>query len=67
VDQQELISTGYPRPRGRLYLVTTLDLIPDPPSWLSNVSIDPLKPDGIVHGMPFAVTWLDLMSSVLRT
>jgi len=67
VDRQELISTGYPQPRGRLYLVTTLDMVPEPPAWLSDITIDVLKPDGVARRAPFAATWLDLMSSVRRT
>jgi len=47
VDQHELISTGYPQPRGRLYLVTTLDIVPEPPTWLADITIDVLKPDGV--------------------
>jgi hypothetical protein len=66
VDRQELLSSGYSRPRGRLYLVTTLELIPDPPPWLFDIAIDPLRPDGAVRAAPFAVTWLDLMSTVRR-
>jgi hypothetical protein len=64
VDRKELLSTGYPRPGGRLYLVTSLDPIPEQPDWLSDVKIDVLKPDDALRAAPFAVTWLDLMSSV---
>lgn len=66
VDRQELISTGYPQPGGRLYLVTTLDMVPEPPTWLADIMIDLLRPEGVARAAPFAVTWLDLMSSVRR-
>lgn len=64
VDRQELMATDYPEPRGRLYLVTTLDPVSDPPSWLSEVTIESLAPGGLARGAPYAVTWLDLMASV---
>ncbi|MFI5893039.1 DUF2357 domain-containing protein [Actinoplanes sp. NPDC051513] len=64
VDRQELIGTGYPEPRGLLYLVTSLDVVADPPAWLTDVAIDALKPASAARGAPFAVTWLDLMASV---
>lgn len=63
-DRQDLADTGYPEPRGRLYLVTQIDRIPATPPWFTDIAIDALKPAGITHGAPFAVTWLDLMSSV---
>jgi hypothetical protein len=66
VDQHELISTGYPEPHGRLYLVTTLDPIPHSPSWLADIDISALLPAGLARGAPFAATWLDLMASVRR-
>jgi hypothetical protein len=66
VDKQELLRTGYPQPRGRLYLVTALDFVPEQPPWLADIAIDVLKPDGVIRAQPFAVTWLDLMSSVHR-
>ncbi|MEV4619954.1 DUF2357 domain-containing protein [Asanoa sp. NPDC049573] len=67
IDRSELSSTGYPSPRGRLYLVTTLEPVPEPPPWLADIRIDVVKPDGLIRGAPFAVTWLDLMSSVPPT
>jgi hypothetical protein len=67
VSKQELIDTGYPEPRGRLYLVTTLTAVPDLPRWLADISINALQPRGLVRAAPFAVTWLDLMASVQPT
>ncbi|MBO3743210.1 DUF2357 domain-containing protein [Actinoplanes flavus] len=67
VDRQELIDTGYPAPRGNLYLVTSLEVVSRPPDWLPLVRVSSLRPPGHVPGAPFAVTWLDLMSSTLRT
>lgn len=67
VDRQELINTGYPGPHGRLYLVTMLDPVSNPPSWLADITVNTLKPAGSALGAPFAATWLDLMSSVRRS
>jgi hypothetical protein len=66
VNRHELISSGYPDPHGQLYLVTTLEPVVESPTWLADVTINALQSPGIVRGTPFAVTWLDLMSSVRR-
>src|SRR5262249_44094895 len=66
VDRRELVGSGYPDPRGRLYLVTTLEPVAESPTWLADVTIAAPKPAGIVRGAPFTVTWLDLMASVRR-
>jgi hypothetical protein len=64
VDRRELVASGYPDPHGQLYLVTALEPVAESPTWLADVTIDKLKPAGIVRGAPFTVTWLDLMASV---
>ena len=67
VDRRELIGSGYPDPHGQLYLVTTLEPVAESPTWLADITIDSLKPAGIVRGAPFTATWLDLMASVRRS
>ena len=64
VDRQDLVDSGYPGPRGRLYLVTSLAAVSQPPDWLTNIAVDALRPAGVAYGAPFAVTWMDLLSSV---
>ena len=66
-DQDDLLRDGYPGPRGHLYFVTAFAPVDDPPAWLHHVEPDALRPPALRRGTPFAVSWWDLLISIMHT
>ena len=65
-DRLDLEGTGYPKPGGRLYFVTSLEPIADVPAWLRRVDLEHLRPTHLPRGAPFVRTWWELLASASR-
>jgi hypothetical protein len=63
VTRDDLMQSGYPEPRGRLYFVAALEPIIGKPAWLGRVDVAALRPSGQPFGAPFVVTWWDLLNA----
>ena len=63
VDDDDLKATGYPDPGGRLYFVTSLELVPAVPAWLRRVDLERLRPTDLPRGAPFVRTWWELLAN----
>jgi hypothetical protein len=59
--RDQLIDAGYPDPRGAVYLCAPVAERIDAPSWLEDVRLDDLAPEGRPRGAPFAISWSDLL------
>ena len=53
---------GYPHPRGKAYLITSINPLRSP-AWMDAVDIPRLTPAGWLRGQPFSASWLDLVLS----
>jgi len=56
----DLISTGYPNPRGDLYFVADIELVEQLPSWAGLIDLEVLV-SKVVDGAPTVVTWWDVV------
>jgi uncharacterized protein len=65
-DRYDLEGTGYPKPGGRLYFVTSLKSVADMPAWLRRVDLERLRPAHLPRGAPFVRTWWELLASASR-
>jgi predicted component of viral defense system (DUF524 family) len=63
VEDVDLKATGYPDPGGRLYFVTSLELVPDLPGWLRRIDLERLRPTDLPRGAPFVRTWWELLAN----
>lgn len=57
VDRRQMDQDGYPDAGGDAYLVADIELVNEPPSWISDLDVGPL----VDRGAPRTVTWLDLV------
>jgi hypothetical protein len=64
--QDEMVTLGYPNPRGRVYLCCPVERRDDEPEWLAQLSLRDRAVTGAIPGLPFASTWRDLLDEVLR-
>ena len=65
VDRHDLLRSGYPRPGGRIYFVTTFVPVPEPPAWLCNVDIEALRTTGPTLGRTFCRDMVESDSKLL--
>ena len=65
-DRLGLEGTGYPKPGGWLYFVTSLEPVADVPAWLRRVDLEHLRPAHLPRGAPFVRTWWELLASASR-
>ncbi len=59
--QDEMLTLGYPNPRGRVYLCCPVERRDDEPEWLGQLSLRDGAVTGAIPGAPFATTWRDLL------
>jgi hypothetical protein len=58
----DLLSTGYPKPRGNIYFVADLEFVEHLPTWADSIDLEVLTAN--VHtGAPLVVTWWDVIRS----
>ncbi|WP_094289439.1 DUF2357 domain-containing protein [Mycobacterium lehmannii] len=61
----DLISSGYPEPRGHLYFVADLEFVEHLPTWADLINLDVLTADSRL-GVPRVVTWWDVIDAASR-
>ncbi len=63
--QDEMVTLGYPNPRGKVYLSCPVERRDDEPAWLGQLSLRDRAVSGVTPGLPCATTWRDLLDEVL--
>ncbi len=64
--QDEMLTLGYPNPRGKVYLCCPVERRADEPEWLGHLRLLDRAATRATPGAPFASTWRDLLDEVLR-
>jgi len=64
--QDEMLTLGYPNPRGRVYLCCPVERRDDEPEWLGQLSLGDGPVTGATAGAPLATTWRDILDEVVR-